>query len=346
MENPPNTIHLDQFLKRCSAITGGQAKLLIQSGEILVNDEIETRRRRQLIEGDEVQLGEDIFVVAFESQQANHSLDDKSASANSIETFACIDIGANLTHKSFQRDLEHVVEDALAVSVNTIILTGACERSSQQAVKLSEKYPEIFLSTAGVHPHDAKSFDDTVQQSIEALLENPRVVAVGECGLDFNRDFSPREDQRRCFEAQLKLAAKIQKPLFLHERDAHDEFLGFMTQYRDSINRGVVHCFTGSEAAMKAYLDLDLHIGITGWICDERRGTHLRELVKQVPVERLMIETDSPYLAPRDIRPKIQRNEPKYLPHILRHIALCRNEDPVKLAEQVLETTNSFFSIT
>ena len=170
-------------------------------------------------------------------------------------------------------------------------------------------------------------------------------MAVGECGLDFNRDFSPRDKQRDCFAAHLELASKNRLPLFLHERDAFDTFYSMMKETRGRVSRGVVHCFTGSLENAKAYLDLDLHLGITGWICDERRGKHLREVVKEIPVNRLMLETDCPYLAPRDYRPRIKRNEPKYLPHILKTVAECRGESVEELAAEVLKTTKSFFSI-
>ena len=135
-------------------------------------------------------------------------------------------------------------------------------------------------------------------------------------------------------------------PLFLHERDAFDTFYEIMRKNRSRVSGGVVHCFTGTETQARAYLDLDLHLGVTGWICDERRGKHLREVVKIIPADRLMVETDCPYLAPRDYRPKISRNEPKYLPHILEVVASCRGESVADLAPKILKTTNLFFGIT
>ena len=174
------------------------------------------------------------------------------------------------------------------------------------------------------------------------------MVAVGECGLDFDRNFSPRADQLRCLEAHLELAAELQMPVFLHERSAHEEFAAILAKHRSRIPRAVVHCFTGTGEALARYLDLDLHIGITGWICDERRGTHLRELVGRIPKDRLMIETDAPYILPRTIRPKPKsnRNEPSLLPHVLRTVAAARGESPEELARSTTETARAFFGIS
>ena len=258
----------------------------------------------------------------------------------------CIDIGANLTNKKFKHDLEQVLASSKNAGVQQIVLTGTSEHSSQAASQLCRTHPEFLYSTAGIHPHDASSFDPiTTVKLLKDLLALDHVVAVGECGLDFNRDFSPRDRQRDCFAAHLELAESIGLPLFLHERDAFDEFYGMMRESRDRLKGGVVHCFTGNAEQAKAYLDLDLHLGITGWICDERRGKHLRDVVRSIPVDRLMIETDCPYLAPRDYRPTIKRNEPKYLPHILQTIADCRNEDVAILGPQIMTTTTTFFGI-
>jgi len=221
-----------------------------------------------------------------------------------LPELSCIDIGANLANKKFRNDLDTVLSDAQSAGVSKIVLTGSSERNSRESAELAEQHSGFLYSTAGIHPHDAKEFDATrTTAELKKLYAQDAVVAVGECGLDFNRDFSPRDQQRSCFAAHIELAAENGLPMFLHERDAFDEFHERMRAARDRISRAVVHCFTGTERAAKAYLDLDLHLGITGWICDERRGKHLRDVVKVIPVERLMIETDCPYLAPRDYRP-------------------------------------------
>ena len=260
--------------------------------------------------------------------------------------FECIDIGANLTSKKFKNDLEKVLSESASVGLSHVVLTGSSEKNSVESSKICQRHLGFLYSTAGIHPHDASEYDPVrTAKTLEDLYKLDHVVAVGECGLDFNRDFSPRDKQRDCFAAHLDLASNNQLPLFLHERDAFDTFYSMMQEARGRISRGVVHCFTGSSANAKAYLDLDLHLGITGWICDERRGKHLRDVVKEIPVNRLMLETDCPYLAPRDYRPRINRNEPKYLPHILKTVAECRGEPVEELAVEVLKTTKSFFGI-
>ena len=268
---------------------------------------------------------------------------EPSATNSSLQ---CIDIGANLTNKKFKHDLDQVLANAKTAGLSSIVLTGTTESNSVEAAELCNSHPGFLFSTAGIHPHDATDFDPTrTTQTLSELFEREQVVAVGECGLDFNRDFSPRDKQRSCFAAHLEMAADNGLPLFLHERDAFEEFLAMMSSTRDSISRGVVHCFTGTAEQAKAYLDLDLHIGITGWICDERRGKHLRDVVKTIPTNRLMIETDCPYLAPRDYRPRIKRNEPKYLPYILEAVAECRGEPVEDLGPKLIETTTQFFGI-
>ena len=261
----------------------------------------------------------------------------------------CIDIGANLTHKSFRKDLDSVIRLARNCGVERMIVTGTSVRSSHEAAELILDYPDILYSTAGVHPHEAHGFDPDPNLGTIAVLERlaakSNVVAIGECGLDFNRDFSPRAIQHECFQAQLDLASSLEMPVFLHERDAHDLFLDTIREWRERLSKGVVHCFTGSKEQLHAYLDLDLHIGITGWICDERRGSHLRSIVFDIPINRLMVETDSPFLAPRDLSKKIHRNEPKYLPHIVGTIAECRGELPEELAENTSRTASEFFGL-
>jgi TatD DNase family protein len=173
------------------------------------------------------------------------------------------------------------------------------------------------------------------------------VVAVGETGLDYHRNFSPREAQLFAFERQLQLAIACGKPLFLHQRDAHADFIACMDNVRGRIGRAVVHCFTGERQELFDYLDRDFYIGITGWICDERRGAHLRELVKSIPSDRLMLETDAPYLLPRTVRPmpKLRRNEPMYLAHICDEVARDRGEDVAVTAANTTATAMRFFAL-
>ncbi len=262
-------------------------------------------------------------------------------------TQALIDIGVNLTHRSFAQDLDTVIASARAAGIVHMVLTGTSIAGSQRAEALARKHKGLMSSTAGVHPHDAKSCNDETIDALRELLKHTHVVAVGECGLDYNRDFSPRDVQRRWFEEQLKLAVETQLPIFLHERDAHEDFHRILSTYRDDLVGGVVHCFTGSEQALDAYLALDMHIGITGWICDERRGKHLFDLAKKIPSERLMIETDAPFLMPRvpALKSKGRRNEPAFLPYVAQAVASARNETAETIASTTTETARAFFNI-
>jgi TatD DNase family protein len=259
-----------------------------------------------------------------------------------------IDIGINLMHKSFSADRDLVVSRAAAAGVSPLIITGSSERSSIEAAAYASQKPGLLYSTAGVHPHDARHCTPETLATLRNLAENPAVVAIGECGLDYNRDFSPRPDQDRWFEAQVQLACELQKPLFLHERDAHARFVDILNRYADRLPRSVVHCFTGSANELDAYLSLGFYIGITGWICDERRGVHLRELVKRIPLDHLMLETDGPFLTPRDMRPqpKHGRNEPALLPHILSTVARLMGRPLDEAAASITQTTKFFFGIT
>jgi TatD DNase family protein len=258
-----------------------------------------------------------------------------------------IDIGCNLTHDSFDVDRKQVIEAAFKAGVNQMIVTGASAEGSQQAVQLADEWPQHLFATAGVHPHRASAYDDETDQLLRELGNRANVVAIGETGLDYFRDFSPREDQRSSFEQQIQIAIDTGLPFFLHQRDAHDDFIAILKQYRDRLNEVVVHCFTGSKAELHECLDMDFYIGITGWICDERRGTHMKEYMIDIPPDRLMIETDAPYLKPRNLRPKIKshRNEPRLLPWILGTLAACRNEHPEALAEATTRNARAFFRL-
>ncbi len=258
-----------------------------------------------------------------------------------------IDIGANLTHDSFRDDLEAVLERAREARVAHIVVTGASREGSQAALELARARSGYLVATAGNHPHHASDYDDSLDRQLRDLAQQPEVRAVGETGLDYFRDFSPRPEQRRALEAQLEIAVDCGKPVFLHQRDAHSDFLPILKAYRDRLGPAVVHCFTDSKQALFDYLDLDLHVGVTGWICDERRGVGLRELVGEIPRGRLMVETDAPYLLPRDLdpKPKSRRNEPHYLAHIVTTVAACRGETPSETAAHTSAAARRFFSL-
>jgi len=256
-----------------------------------------------------------------------------------------IDIGANLAHDSFDADRDGVLRRAAAAGVAQMMVTGSSEDSIGKAIALSAAHPGVLFATAGVHPHHAADLTPETLPALQTLARDTHVVAVGECGLDYFRDFSPRDLQRRAFGWQLELAAATGKPVFLHQRDAHEDFIAILREHR--VTRGVAHCFTGGEPERDAYLALGLHIGITGWINDERRGLHLREVVKGIPADRLLIETDAPYLLPRDMKPapKTRRNEPAYLPYVVRAIALARGEPPEVVAAASTANARRLFGL-
>ncbi|MDQ3495426.1 MAG: TatD family hydrolase [Pseudomonadota bacterium] len=263
-----------------------------------------------------------------------------------------IDIGANLSHDSFDRDRDAVLQRAAAAGVAQIVVTGACREHSHKALALAQAHPGVLFATAGVHPHHALDYTDECDAEMRALHAHPEVVAVGECGLDYFRDFSPRPAQRKAFARQLQIAADINnpqalKPLFLHQRDAHADFMAMMKDFDSQLGPAVVHCFTGTREELFDYLDCDWHIGITGWLCDERRGQHLRELVKSIPANRLMIETDAPYLLPRTVKPapSHRRNEPMHLAHIVEELARDRGEDVAVTAAKTAATARAFFGL-
>jgi len=256
-----------------------------------------------------------------------------------------IDIGVNLAHDSFDADRAAVMQRASTAGVGRMVVTGASEDGTRKAIALADAHPGVLFATAGVHPHHAADLTAESQRALESMARLDNVVAVGECGLDYFRDFSPRDLQRRAFAAQLEIAARVGKPIFLHQRDAHDDFLAILREH--GVKNGVAHCFTAGERERDAYLALGLHIGITGWINDERRGLHLREVVRGIPGNRLMLETDAPYLLPRDLKPlpKSRRNEPAFLPQVLRAVASARNESPDAVAASSTRAAQEFFRL-
>ncbi len=258
-----------------------------------------------------------------------------------------VDIGANLAHDSFDDDRDEVLQRAAAAGVSRIVVTGSSDDSNEKAARLAEQHPGVLWSTAGVHPHHASDYSDDSDALIRTLASAGRIVAVGECGLDYFRNFSPRDAQLAAFRAQLDIAAETGLPVFLHQRDAHDDFVEMLEPMLPKLSRAVAHCFTGEHESLREYLALGLYIGVTGWICDERRGTHLKDIVSIVPDDRLMIETDAPYLLPRTIepKPKTRRNEPMYLPEVLRVVAEARGQSEAHVAKMTAENAVTFFGL-
>lgn len=258
-----------------------------------------------------------------------------------------IDIGANLTHDSFDADRDAVLERAAAAGVARLIVTGASDTGNTRAAALAAAYPGVLWATAGVHPHHADDYTDASTALIRELVQRPEVVAVGECGLDYFRNYSSTDNQRRAFHAQLEVAEACGKPVFLHQRDAHDDFVGILRDHIAGISGGVAHCFTGTAEQMKAYLDMGLYIGVTGWVCDERRGHDLQAAIPELPLDRLLLETDAPYLLPRDLPYKLsgRRNEPAVLPHVLTTVARLMGRDEAEVAAAATANTVRLFAL-
>ncbi len=257
-----------------------------------------------------------------------------------------IDIGANLAHDSFNDDRVQVLQRAWDEGITQMVVTGASIKGSEDSVALALHHDRLF-ATVGIHPHHAEQTNEDVLARFTALAEDQNVKAIGETGLDFFRDFSPRDMQIRSFEQHIELAARLALPMFLHERDAYPTLAEVLKPFRDQLKDVVVHCFTGEKEALHAYLDLDCYIGITGWICDERRGIHLIDLIKDIPADRLLIETDSPYLLPRNVKPKpkSRRNEPHYLTVVCEFIAAILDVSYNELAQSTANNARRFFNL-
>jgi TatD DNase family protein len=258
-----------------------------------------------------------------------------------------IDVGVNLTNARFDKDRDEIIMRAKSKGVSAMLVTGTNISESQKAFLLSSQYPDYLYSTAGVHPHDADNVSVAYLDEIRMLAEHNSVKAIGECGLDFNRNFSAPKQQEKVFSEQICLAAELKLPLFLHQREAFSAWFQLLSPYLTSVPAMVSHCFTGNADELDQCLSAGMYIGITGWVCDERRGKSLQALIPSIPLNRLMIETDAPYLTPRTIRPKPKsgRNEPSYLPYVIDKLAelyQCNIEDIINASS---ENTRKVFSI-
>ena len=254
-----------------------------------------------------------------------------------------IDICCNLTHTALNSQLPKVLERALQAGVRTMIVTASDVADSSAALRLAHQYADCLRATVGVHPHHADQWNDTSYTTLKELAADAKVVAIGETGLDYYRNLSPPKTQHVVFEKQIELAIDIGLPLFMHQRDAHEDFVNILKSHRKDITQAVVHCFTGNRAMLDDYIDLDLYIGVTGWICDERRAADLRDAITAIPSNRLMLETDAPYLIPRTLGKQFysKPNEPAYLPHIAQDIAQRRK---VVIADLIKQTTNNSYN--
>ncbi|MFL2754420.1 MAG: TatD family hydrolase [Gammaproteobacteria bacterium] len=254
------------------------------------------------------------------------------------------DIGANLTHESFSSDLNTIINESISNNIEKISVTGCNVEDSLKALSIAEMYPNNLISTCGIHPHYADSFNDSSEIKIKEIALNSLVKAIGETGLDFNRNYSKKENQINSFLKHIKIANELNLPMFLHQRDSHKEFMTCLKDIYPETNC-VVHCFTGSEEELDDYLSLDFYIGITGWICDEKRGSHLKEFISKIPLDKLLIETDSPYLLPKNIKIKGRRNKPLFLKEVFSKISSIRNEPVNDLSKAIYQNSLKFFNL-
>jgi len=253
----------------------------------------------------------------------------------------------NLTNSRFDKDVEDVISRAFNAGVKHQLITGTSVCESEKALLLCQKFTQYLSCTAGIHPHDADNASPTFINELTALAKSHQVKAIGECGLDFNRNFSTPENQKRVFLAQIQLAQQLNLPLFLHQRDAFEEWFALLAPFVGKVPAMVSHCFTGTAEQLKKCLDAGMYIGITGWLCDERRGQELRDIVSEIPLERLMIETDAPYLTPRTIRPKPKssRNEPSYLPYIVKEISVLTGHSEADIVSHTTMNAQQVFNL-
>ncbi len=255
-----------------------------------------------------------------------------------------IDIGVNLSSTVELEKIDELVSVLEQANIQTLIAISSNLSESNELVSLLKEKPQLPIHyTIGCHPHHASEWDTATKQAILQLAQSASPIAIGETGLDFNRNFSTPSEQLLAFEEQVVMAKTMQLPVYLHEREAEDPLINILSNHNNI--EGVIHCFTGSHDTLKKYLDLNLHIGITGWLCDERRGLELKEAVKYIPDDRLLIETDAPYLVPRTIRPRPKKNHPKFLTYIVKELSLIRKQTPEEIIKMTTQNARRLFSI-
>jgi len=255
------------------------------------------------------------------------------------------DIACNFTNERFDKDLDEVINRAITNKITKFGLICSKLSDLDRLLEIYNQYSKDMFFTIGVHPHHANEISDKYLKNLKEAVINNNPHAIGETGLDFFRNLSTYDEQIYAFEEQIKIAIDTNKPLFLHQRDSHDDFIKILREYSSDINKAVVHCFTGTQEQLEDYLELDCYIGVTGWICDEKRNVELRKTIKNIPLEKLMIETDCPYLIPKNLpnKPKNNRNEPINLDHIVNEIAVLMEIDIDSLRKQTFKNTINYF---
>lgn len=254
------------------------------------------------------------------------------------------DSHSHLNDQVFEPDFQDVMQRANTAEVRRMLIAGIDRGTSDRAVALSQSYPNVYASV-GVHPHDAQSCSEETLTHLMSLARQEKVVAWGETGLDFNRMYSPQKDQEKWFVRQLEIAEELNLPLIFHERDSNSRFLEILKTTPAERRSAVVHCFSGNESELAQYLEMGFYVGITGIVTHKKRGQRLREMLPGIPANRLLVETDAPYLTPTPQRNKHRRNEPSFVRQVLLKVAEVRDEDPEVTAEQIWENTCQLFRI-
>lgn len=255
------------------------------------------------------------------------------------------DSHCHLDDKCYDNDLKNVIDRAKNENISALMLVGVDIKTSLKAIKIARAYENIITSV-GIHPHDAKRCSkDDLNSLTDIAKENSCVKAWGETGLDYNRMFSPARDQESCFTAQLEIAGTLDLPLIFHERDSKGKFYDILKSEAPQSRKGVVHCFSGTKKELFKYLDLDYYIGITGILTIQKRGEYLRSLAPHIPENRILIETDAPYLTPAPQKNKTRRNEPSFVKSVLLKLAEIRDIDPDELSKIIFDNTNRFYNV-
>jgi len=257
-----------------------------------------------------------------------------------------IDIACNFTHESFKENLKTVIKNAEIQKVNKFVLLCASLKDLEPIKKIQESSPEKFFISAGIHPHNAKEVLKISYQDLLKKLAFSKPHAIGETGLDYFRNISSPEIQRESFKMHIDIAKELNLPLYLHQRESHQDFIKIIKENLNNFPKFVVHCFTGTQEELDDYLDLGAYIGLTGWICDAKRNVDLRQSIKNIPLEKLMLETDCPYLIPKNLpdKPAKNINEPKYLPHIANEISKLTGVDVEELCSATHDNAVKFFN--
>ena len=254
------------------------------------------------------------------------------------------DSHCHLDDQAYRKDIVRVIERAHQNGVIRMMTVGVNKKTAIRAVSLAEAHTDLYASV-GFHPHDAKQCTPDVLDFMIALAKSPKVKAWGEIGLDYNRMYSPRNDQEKWFVRQLEIAGELGFPMIFHERDSNGRFLEILKAHLSKKQIGVIHCFSGNPAELKQYLSMGLYIGITGILTLKGRGGGLRQMVAQIPSGRLVVETDAPYLTPAPEKNRTRRNEPAFVKSVLLKLAEIRGEDPDHLAQIIWDNTNRLYGI-